>query len=427
MFGRRQLFKHKHLPGGASGGAYVSPYLLEILSTRSGAPAWVSATGTLTANTGQVVSCSRASAGYCLGGDGLLHLLGSNTVRVEPTGLLVEGASTNVLAGSTTPGNLTYWTWQAGNNGTYAMNVTGPDGVANSAATVTSPTGGAGCRMYQSVGYGVQTQSIYVTRGTARYIHFYPAAAVEAWWDWDVLDWTNKSGTTAATVFRGDFFKTIDGNDWYRISITINNGAAAFSDFSPHNTVANLEFGAGDGTTMICWMPQIEPLPFPTSPIPTTSAAASRAGDNLTVANPLSLGPYRVGWTLTPLTGTWANFAFGPILCTTPTSGAQNWIRTYADSIGRYGIEPWDNAGAQAGWTTPYPPGESFAEHSFNVYTPNDGTTITMLVDGVPVTAAPYLSTRILAGMAGPITIGYDAFANHVTAMHLTNILVNDS
>src|SRR5690242_12506284 len=130
---RVKLFKHGRQSGAAA--PYVSPYLLEILSTRPGAPTWVSATGALTANTGQVVSCSRASSAYCLGDDGLLHLLGANTVRVEPTGLLVEGASTNLLAGSVTPGG-SDWTWQAGNNGSAAQNVTGPDGVANGAWTV---------------------------------------------------------------------------------------------------------------------------------------------------------------------------------------------------------------------------------------------------------------------------------------------------
>lgn len=95
---RRQIFKHKESGWGSSGPApYISPFLLEILSTRPGAPTWPSATGSLVANTGQAVSCVRASSAYCMGDDGLLHLLGPNTVRVEPTGLLTEIARNNYI------------------------------------------------------------------------------------------------------------------------------------------------------------------------------------------------------------------------------------------------------------------------------------------------------------------------------------------
>jgi hypothetical protein len=123
-------------PGGIP--VYVSPFQLEVLSTRPQAPAFKTASGALVANTGQVVGVSRASGGYALGSDGLLHLLGNDTARVEaagyghPAGLLVEGARTNYGPNSCAVGNTAHG-WQVFGNIT---------GLSLNSTDVLDPAGG---------------------------------------------------------------------------------------------------------------------------------------------------------------------------------------------------------------------------------------------------------------------------------------------
>src|SRR5688500_13085954 len=56
--------------------------------------------GALTGTRGEALTFSRAGSGMCTKGDGTMVLLGNNVPRVQPGGLLMEAARTNLMVRS---------------------------------------------------------------------------------------------------------------------------------------------------------------------------------------------------------------------------------------------------------------------------------------------------------------------------------------
>jgi len=261
---RAQLFKHK--TSGWQGGAYVSPYLLEILSTRPGAPRWTAATGSLVANTGQVVLCSRASAGYCLGDDGFLHLLGVDAVRVEPKGLLTEGQSTNYMVQSNDIGNGPGWA--------NFSTVAGPT-ITLASTDVLDPAGGhASTKIVFSAvpssgsDYSFTAQNPAVVADTT--VSIYARCDV---------------GTATIYMMNNANHASIALNlttTWQRFSMPIP-GFGNYILFGSDTRPGNGNSPGIAACTVYLWGAQQEPLPFASSLIATTNAAATRATEVLYV------------------------------------------------------------------------------------------------------------------------------------------------
>lgn len=316
---------------------YVSPYLLEILSTRPGAPSWTSATGSLVANTGQTVSCSRASSAYCLGDDGLLHLLGANTVRVEPQGLLREGPSTNLVSYSTAIGTSlgSVWSVFGAQAPTVALNttdVTDPAGgnAATKAVWPSIPTDGVGWLFFNLGGGGV-TQSVYIRApaGQTQTIRLIERSSPEVEHPFTITDQWQRivapQATSQASVF------------------VIGYGDADGSHSTPSDP----------GGTFYLWGAQSEGLPFATSLIATGASSATRDADVVTVTNPLSgltqpVNVWRAGARFIP-EATWFQIwnvsAVSVLLATGPNGGA-NAMRLLLNSSSTPTFEINDAAGA---------------------------------------------------------------------------------
>ncbi len=270
------------------------------------------ATGSLIAQTGQVVSCSRALAAYCFGADGLLHLLGSNTVRVEPQGLLVEGASTNEVFPS---GDFSHINWQKLTNGAGSAPV-----VTHNTSDVTDPTGANGADKIDLSACTGATDASFIGQNLLK---------TAAGWTGSVYLRT-LSGTATVWLFytQGGIYKS-----------TIANVTSSWQRFSnPNQTLSAVTWYTAigvdrrDGTqtsvgaqTIYAWGPNSEALPFASSLIRTTDVAVTRPADVVTVANPLNPsnpGTWRMGVTARPL-DTWANsFSAGGGLCQFLTLGA---------------------------------------------------------------------------------------------------------
>lgn len=237
----------------------------------------------LVAESGQTVSDSRSTSAYCVDASGVLHLLGANVARVEASGLVDEGAGSN---GFTQSNNFSDAAWAVSGTLSATQNQTGPDGVANSAWTL-SISGPSGNSIYQFVGTGTEVESLYVnpSLGTARYVAFVPSADGLLYYDCQTQTWTAASG--AATGHS----QTL-GNGWIRLWATTTNGAAAFTKLSwrQSSPPSNPELEAPDESTLVAWNAQVESgFTNPSSPMISGASNGSRDTDRFSVPWPASL------------------------------------------------------------------------------------------------------------------------------------------
>lgn len=228
------------------------------ISTPTAAPGW---------------SFSRASTGYGQTSAGLLVNFGSGVPRITDQGILIEGAATNVALWNR---DLTNAAWTK-TNATPLLNLTGADGTANAASTLTATAGNATCLQAVTLGSSQRQQSAFVKRVTGS----------------GVVNMTTDGGTTWTAI-------TLTAN-WAQVSI-------------PAQTLANPNLGfriTTNGDAIGVDFVQNETGAFATSPILTTTAAATRAAELpvLTRASAPFVGTLLGSVSVTPLS-TAQMFAF---------------------------------------------------------------------------------------------------------------------
>ena len=243
--------------------------------------------------TGQsLISFTRASSGTFVGSDGLLKTATTNEARFDhnPTtgeslGLLVEEQRTNLLLQS----NQFDTTWTNTSSSETAAAGTAPDGT-NTAWELkdtldTVATSHIISQQISFVSGTTYTVSVWMKAGTLSQggINF-PSAAFGS-----VL--ANRINLSTGAVLASSAGLTTSvtpfPNEWYRITATAT--ATATTSTSPQIRPMNggiSYIGTGTGTVLI-WGAQVEAASFPTSYIPTTTAAATRSADvaSITGAN----------------------------------------------------------------------------------------------------------------------------------------------
>jgi hypothetical protein len=115
------------------------------------------------------ITFTRTTTGTYIGSDGLIKTAAINEPRFEydpttlqPLGLLIEPAATNILLHSS---DLTQTAWVPV-GATIAMTATGPDGAANSATTVTATLGNATVLQAVTATSTSRISSVYIKRRT---------------------------------------------------------------------------------------------------------------------------------------------------------------------------------------------------------------------------------------------------------------------
>lgn len=235
------------------------------------------------------ITFSRASSATYFDSTGTLRTASSGVARahafqnhnpstLEPLGFLIEEQRTNLCLQAT---DLTT-TWS-------------PTGVTISANAITSPNGTADADKLvedTSTGSHVVSQNITYT-AAAHTASVFAKAAERTWIRVLIFDGTNTftgyfdlaNGVVGSVAGTGTT-STIKncGNGWYRCSITATTASGAGS-YGPRLATADgtssYTGSAGSGAYM--WGAQIEAGAFLTSPILTTTAAATRLADSASI------------------------------------------------------------------------------------------------------------------------------------------------
>jgi len=250
---------------------------------------------TLTPVAGPAPSFSRASAGTFFNASGVLTSASINTPRFDHVlsggqwvskGLLIEEQRTNLFLQS----NSFQTTWGE-NSGTLGIsqNVTGPDGISNSAWTFTDSQSGSLQGRYQDVALtnGVTyTMSIFIKKTTGTQTVFPAIYSARSGAGIAGISINTTTGTTyqvsAAGLTTISTSSTVyDVGDYWRLNATFlcnSTGAWGFV-IAPAATGTSGALNAGLTGSAVVYGAQVESGSFGTSYIATTTASVTRSAD----------------------------------------------------------------------------------------------------------------------------------------------------
>lgn len=240
------------------------------------------------------ITFTRASAAFAHT-YGNLSLFSTNAARFgglqneSYTGLLMESAATNLLLQSSALNT----TWTPILSTVTANTTVAPDGTT-SADTLARTTIAANfltqtiSKAASAIQYTLSWH-VHRTAGTADYVAFRAQGAFPARIDVCYRKSTNTIVSSSATTFTGltSGIKTIDAN-YVRVWMTFTTDTAVVLEslVSPRTSDGEIDSADASSTaTCILWQPDLVTGAFAGSPIPTTTAAVTRAADVSGVSN----------------------------------------------------------------------------------------------------------------------------------------------
>jgi len=199
----------------------------------------------------------------------------------QSRGLLIEGSSTNLLAGSATIGGA-YWGVV---NATAQQNTAvAPDGTLTATTLVENSAGGAKyaySNNYTPAGSTTYTFSAFVKPNGRNFCMIYTnlgGASQSSMFDLVTGSTSNLSGS-------GTNQATQCGNGWWRLSVTVTTSSTTTANFQilPATDATTFDYTGNGYSGLICWGAMLEQSSFASSYIGTTSSAVTRASDSASV------------------------------------------------------------------------------------------------------------------------------------------------
>jgi hypothetical protein len=233
---------------------------------------------------------TRASAATRVNASGLIESVASGVPRLDYTGggcpsLLLEPQRTNTTQFSEQMDNAY---WEKFDMTIAANNAASPDGFINAdklEETATTNLHYAGAGAGQMTATNTYTASAFFKASERSFAWIYIYNGVEAS---GLNAFFNLSNGTIGTIDSG-ITATITnyGNGWYRCTVTrtITGNADAGWGFGTTTTDGVYSYLGTAGSGIFAWGAQLEEGSYPTSYIPTTSAAVTRAADTYQKAN----------------------------------------------------------------------------------------------------------------------------------------------
>ncbi|MDD3020447.1 MAG: hypothetical protein PHX61_05635 [Alphaproteobacteria bacterium] len=270
-------------------------------------------------------------------------------------GILIEEQRTNYRTYSSEMDNA-IWTRSGVNM--LANDFTAPDGTLT-AEKMTPTAGTSSHRIYEAAKHTVTsgnpyTASVFVKSEGQQYIDLY-------------LGYTNFPSGNGATfdLNNGTITRTFVsttpkiesiGGGWYRCSITvsaISNGSSNSAFFIVHSTnsgVANTNTTADGTSGYYLWGAQYELGHFPTSYIPTTTAAVTRAKDLVNIPTTSwynqSTGTFFNDVSWQTVTGS----SYPMFFRVDDTTNDNRWNNFFKQSTSQVGVDAYNGAAGQGSW-----------------------------------------------------------------------------
>jgi hypothetical protein len=305
-----------------------------------GPAASLCARGELAGSYGETLTFSRASAKYAESGAGVLTALTNNQPGVEPRGLLIEAAATNLCLHSAALDNAS---WVKAGGVVAAPTVTAnagtaPDGTlaAERVEIPSTAPGGAFSRVGQSANLTAASYTFSVwIRGRSGSGSTYLTAFIAA------------TGLNPATTLIN--YTTT----WQRFSLTFTATAVSW-----HMMIGTDAVNAATGHTdrgavdIEVWGAQVESGIFASSYIATAGTTATRVAESARFAMPASLSGsnWAVGLTVEPRL--WTSAGARVLFQTDNAYAAANHVSLYVNTTGTLQFDVFDNATAIKSMTT---------------------------------------------------------------------------